>query len=77
MVDATGAHAPLAVELGSIGDEAAHAQSQEPVGVSKRRRLVGKQAVQTLKSRRYDLDFWGVAGGKRKAGRKKVAVRLA
>ena len=38
----------------------------------KRRRFVGKQPAVQIRSRRYDTTFWGLEGGRKKAGRRKA-----
>ena len=42
-----------------------------------RRRRTGKQAPSLPRSRRYDFDFWGKAGGRRKPGRKRKTDAVA
>ena len=44
-------------------------------GAQARRRMVQKQSA--LQSRRYDPEFWGIAGGRKKAGRKAKGVAEA
>ena len=51
--------------------------SAESLGQYQYKRIGRKQKPQPLRSRRYDLGFWGQVGGRRKRGRRAQAEKAA
>ena len=51
--------------------------SAESLGQYQYKRIGRKQKPQALRSRRYDLGFWGQVGGRRKRGRRARAEKAA
>ena len=70
--DTHGARAPDEDTQAIDEKREAQTRSGDLASGGRRRRLVGKQTAPPLRNRRYDFDFWGVAGGRRKPGRVKA-----